>query len=61
MVIEEADLAEASKTRVGGREPDVESKANSREGGKATHEEHSRTGMELASHIWVIDENIAAK
>ena len=38
LVLEETCLAEASKTRVGGREPGAESKANSRQQGKATHE-----------------------
>ena len=52
-VLTEAQLSQALKTRVGGRSTDKTKGKVNIGSGKATHEEHSRSGMTLASHIWI--------
>ena len=56
-----ADLTRALKTIIGGREPHAKSKGKSSATGKATHEEHSRTGMAIARHIWAVGEDPSVK
>ena len=58
LVLTEADLEQASKTRVGGRVTDKPNEKVKRDTSKATHEETHRSGMDLASHIWVVGDDI---
>ena len=51
-VLTEAQLAESLKTRVGGRRVDKSKAKDKTATGKATHEANSRSGMNLAAHIW---------
>ena len=52
-MLTEAQLEEALKTRVGGRSTNKTKVKEHITSGKATHEENSRSGMTLASHIWI--------
>ena len=61
LVLIEADLEQASKTRVGGRVTDKRNEKVKSGTSKATHEENSRSGMELASHIWVVGDDTGAE
>ena len=60
-VLTEAQLAEALKTRVGGRSIDKTKAKDKTATGKATHEANSRSGMNLAAHIWNAGDDIHAK
>ena len=45
-------LEEALKARVGGHEDAQEMNADATRDGKGTHEDHSRSGMEIAHAVW---------
>ena len=60
-VLTEAQSEEALKTRVGGISTDETQVEENITSGKATHEEHSRSGMTSASHIWIAGDDTNAK
>ena len=60
LVLTEAALEQALKTRVGGRSTDKTKGKVKLESCKATHEDDSRRGMEFASHIWLVGDDRSA-
>ena len=56
-MLSEAQLEQALNTRVGGRSTDKTKGQSSIGSGKATHEDNYRSGMALASHIWIAGDN----
>ena len=60
-VLTEAQLAESLKIRVGDRGDDKSTAKDKTATGKATHEANSRSGMNLAAHIWNAGDDTHAK
>ena len=61
LVLTKKDLARAMQTRIGGREAKNSEKKKTSASGKVSHEENSRTGINLVQKIWPVDENVTYK
>ena len=61
IVLTEAALEQALNTRDGGRATDKSKGKVKLDTGKATLEETYRSGMELASHIWLVGDDRSAQ